>query len=221
MAFKLPSELLQKVLRFKALQHKEGRLKLWGIPAFLSPAYVFVYQQEMLIKKVGYKKAMDIMYLTGKFQARQAFRMISKRFGYAKTIPDKKKLLDFEIGQGIVAGHGPFKCVHADFKDKTFIIKGISVMAEEYKRFYTAKKRFIDHFLRGLIVAFVEEVSEEKMMCIEKKCISRGNQFCEFVIKPVDKWDKEDLIVKEQFVKEDCPEFKELGAKIDPYLELA
>ena len=95
MAFKPPPAILQRVLRFKALKHEQGgKLSLWGTPGVLNTNITESYLQRLIEKVYGEKECMSIFYTLGVFQGRDAFRMISQRFGYAKTIPDKKKLLE-------------------------------------------------------------------------------------------------------------------------------
>ena len=89
---------MQRVLRFKAIQHREGGVFLWGIPCFISQLYVYVYLQRLLEEEMGFQKTASILYNLGYFQAKEGMKMISERFGYAKTIPDKKKLNPLKTG---------------------------------------------------------------------------------------------------------------------------
>jgi predicted hydrocarbon binding protein len=219
MVFKAPPQLLERVLRFRAIQHKEGRVTLWGIPAVINPAYTAVYEQRLLEKKYGEKDSASILYAIGKMQGHATFRMISERFGYAKTFKDKKRLLEFETGQSIVAGHGIFNWINLDFEKNIFIVRGISPHAEEYKRFFGVQKTPVDSTVRGLATAFVEEVINKKAFGVENRCIAMGSEYCEFVIKPVENWDKKDPVFKSQAI-ESLPGLKGLGAKIEPYIIL-
>ncbi|MCD6590870.1 MAG: hypothetical protein J7K72_02765 [Candidatus Aenigmarchaeota archaeon] len=47
---------------------------------------------------MGFQKTASILYNLGYFQAKEGMKMISERFGYAKTIPDKKKLNPLKTG---------------------------------------------------------------------------------------------------------------------------
>jgi predicted hydrocarbon binding protein len=219
MRFKAPPQLLERVLRFRAIQHKEGRVTLWGIPATINQSYSNVYLQKLIEKKYGAKECTNIFYSLGVFQGRAAFKMISDRFGYAKTFQDKKKLLKFELGQGIVTGHGIFNWIRMDFNKNVFISKGISPHAEEYKRFFGIQKNPVDHFLRGVGSAYIEEVIGKGTFCVESKCIARGDKYCEFMIKSLESWDRSDSKFKSQFVEKPLG-MKELGSKIDSYIIL-
>ncbi|MBI2549197.1 hypothetical protein HYW21_07655 [Candidatus Woesearchaeota archaeon] len=219
MAFKAPPKILQKVLGFKAFQHRDGKLFLWGVPGTLSPLYVSVYLVRLMEKELGEKKTMSLFYHSGRFQGKQAFEIISKNFGYAETLHDKKELLLFNTGQGDVIGLGSFEWTMVDFNKKYFVAKVKSNIAEEYKRFFGNRKSGVDYFVRGIVSTFVEELIKEPTLTIETKCVGSGKPFCEFVTKPVKHWDKNDPLVKEQ-TPENLSSFKELGAKIEPYLNL-
>ena len=217
MAFKPPPALLTKLLKFKALEHKDGRFLVWGIPAIISQAYTFVYLQKFLEKIMGKKEMMETLYSMGKFQSHQGFKMITDRFGYAKSIPDKVKLLDFNLGQADLIGLGKVSIIRADFIKKHFILDVDSVIAKEYKRFFGTQKECIDHYFRGSAAAFIEELIGEEVLALETSCIAKGKQSCQLVIKRIKDWDKKDPIYKEQFVK-GYKTMKELGAKLEPYL---
>ena len=64
---------------------------------------------------------MEVMYSMGKFQSHQGFKMIAERFGYAKSLPDKLKLLEFNLGQSDMIGLVKASVVRADFKKKHFM----------------------------------------------------------------------------------------------------
>ena len=219
MAFKPPPAILQRVLRFKAMKHESnGGITLWGIPSVLSMLYPLVYLQRLLEKQLGPKEAASILYAQASFQSQQGFRMVSERFGYAKSLPDKKKLLEFNAGQGEMIGRGKFEWKLMDFDKGMFISTGFSTTAVEYKRFFGMQKNPVDHYMRGAINGYVETVLGKKTFTAEKRCIAKGNKFCEFVTKPVEKW-KGDPLFKEQGVSR-YPDMKQLGSKIEPYLAL-
>ncbi|MBW2966526.1 4-vinyl reductase [Candidatus Woesearchaeota archaeon] len=220
MAFKAPPKLpnlLEKVIRFKALRWKNGKLALFDVPGILFQLYAFAYKQRLLENQLGIKKAANIYYRVGKFQGKQGVRMTSERFGYAKTFIDKKRLLEFNVQQSNLVGFGEMKWAKIDFNKNIFVMVGKSALAEEYVRFFGLQKNPIDYFLRGCTTAIIEEVVDRKMLCIETKCIAKGNRYCEFVVRPIEDWDKKSLLFKQQLVK-DLPNIKELGAKIEPYL---
>jgi len=217
MAFRSPPAIVQRVLRFKAIQHREGGVFLWGIPCFISQLYIYVYLQRLLEEEMGARKTASILYHLGYFQAKEGMRMVSERFGYAKSMPDKKKLMEFNMGQTEMVGLGSFKCVRMDPGEGIFIFRGKSTIAGEYKRFFGIQKHPLDHILRGMGSIMAEMFTNKKCFCAETQCIAQGKQYCEFMVKPADKWDRNDPLYKTQKI-DPVKSMKELGAKIEPYI---
>ncbi|MBW2993521.1 4-vinyl reductase [Candidatus Woesearchaeota archaeon] len=203
MLIKTPSRILERIMRFKALQWKEGKVLLWGIPGLIMATYVFIYLQHSIEKNYNRKQMMNIMYNLGEFQSKQAFKIMNKRFGYAKTLADKIKLIKLHLEWCPFVGLGISKIIKLDLKNKIFLIHGKSAIAEEYKKFFGIQKdNMIDHYIRGLLNSFIEELLKEKMFTVETRCIASGNAYCEFIIKPMKKWNKNDKLVKSQMISE-------------------
>jgi len=220
MGFKPPPAILQRIMRMRSVKYTDdGGVKLWGIPAGFFMMYAEVYLQRLMEKQLGAKKASSLLYGYGSLQSGQGFKMISKRFGYAKTIPDKVNLLKFNTGQAEVAGRGKYKWLKIDFDKEIFISKGTSTTAKEYKRFFGTQKQPIDHYMRGGANAYVELTTGKKCFTAETMCIATGDKYCEFVTRPIEKWDKKDPLFKKQAI-DNVPDIKKLGAKIEPYLVL-
>lgn len=220
MGFRPPPAILQKVMRLRAMKYTDnGGINLWGVPAGFFMMYAEVYLQRLMEKQIGMKKASSLLYAYGALQSGQGFKVISERFGYAKTIPDKVKLLKFNSGQSEMVGRGKYEWIKLDFEDEVFIAKGISTTAKEYKRFFGMQKEPIDHYMRGGANAYVELVTGKKCFTAETRCIAKGDKHCEFMTKPIGKWDKKDPLFMSQAIEE-MPDIKKLGAKIEPYLVL-
>ena len=220
MAFKKPPEILQRVLRFRAIKHeKEGKLTLWGIPAHLRPNYSDVFLQSLMEKRLGSKETSSIIYAMGKFQSIQTFKMVSERFGYAKSIQDKAKLLRFNTGQAELAGLGSGEWIRLDFKNNIYILKGKSTFASEYRRFFGNQKSPVDYFIRGCLAAYIETaIGKKNMFCIETSCIASGSGYCEYIVRETKSFTKKEL--DGQDISEIPSDIKKLGAKIEPYLAL-
>jgi predicted hydrocarbon binding protein len=222
MALKLPSrppKILEKAIRFNAMQWKDGKFLLWNVPGMLSQLYVVAYQQRLMENQFGPKKTASILYNAGELQGQQGTKIITEKFGYAKTIMDKRKLFEFNVGQGEIVGMGAFKVAIFDTDKNIFIITGDSTLAIEYSKFFGQQKEPIDHFLRGVMAGLMEVLIDKKMFCYETKCIAKGNTICEFIIKPMEMINKEDPTIREQLIEE-LPDMKGLGAKKEPYLSI-
>jgi predicted hydrocarbon binding protein len=217
MAFKPPPAILQRVMKFKAIQHKNGKFLLWDIPCFISELYTFIYEQRLLEDELGINKTASIFYNMGQIQVEKSAKMITERFGYAKTITERSKLADFNIGQSEMVGLGQFKFIRKDFDNGFFIVRGKSPIAEEYRRFFGIQKNHVDYLIRGMVGGMGNWLMGKKCLCVESQCLATGKQYCEFLIKPVEKWDKEDPLYKSQPI-EKVKNMKELGARIEPYI---
>jgi hypothetical protein len=218
MAFRPPPAIVQRVMRFKAIKHEDGKFLIFGNPAFIDPIYVQVYYHKLVEKKCG-DEANRIRYYTAKLQAMIGTKIINERFGYAKTIPDKEKLTEFNQGQPEIMGLGQFQRVRMDFKNNLFIYSGRSPYAEEYKRFFGPQKGPVDYWLMGMWAGAFEAITNKKMLCIEKRCVAAGSKTCEFVIKPVKDWEKSEL-KKYEFLLKEAESMEELGGKMPPYIAL-
>lgn len=220
MAVKTTPGILEKTKRFKEIRHEGGKFLIWGNPAFIDPIYLQLYYHKLVENACG-NDANRIRYYVAKTQAIIGSRIISERFGYAKTIPDKKRLMDFLRGQTDILGLGHFENVRVDFKNNLFIYKTRSPYAEEYKRFFGFQKHPVDYWLMGMWAGAFENLINRKMLCLEINCIAAKSHWCEFVIKPVESWDKKSPEFKHnKFLLKETKTLEELGAKIPPYLGL-
>lgn len=200
MTFTSQSKMLQRVLGFRALEHREGKLFLWNTLATLWSLPVLSYFWKLLEHQCGEKTSCEILYNTGRFQALQGMGRINKRFGYAKKIHSKKKLVEFNLEHSELLGLGRFNLIISDFKKERFVIAGRSSFAEERKRLFGIQKKACDHYLRGCGTGIFEYTLGKKMFCLEKRCVVMNHKRCEFVIKPEERWDKKDPLVREQWV---------------------
>ena len=160
MVFNPPSALMQKVARFKALEHKDGKVLLWGVPCSVDPIYLQIYMYKLIINNSSNEIANSIRYHT----AIEGMKIVNERFGYAETIQDKKKLLEFNTGQTEVLGLGKFEIIKMDFENKLFIVKTIkSPFAEEYKRFFGIQKKAVDYWVMGMWTGAIETLVDTEM----------------------------------------------------------
>ena len=198
MAFRPPPKLLRKVLGFKAMVHKNGKFYLWGVPCSIVPLFSFSYIQRLLEKKYGKKDAATILYSLGVLQTKVGFDLISDKFGYAKTYKDKVELLKFITGQAATVGNGDYTWTRIDLKNNIFIVKSLCPHGEHYRRFFGLQKEPTDHFIRGECATMVEKAFNIKnSFCVEKRCIAKGDKYCEFVVRPFEDFDKKDPLVKD------------------------
>src|SRR3989338_2027071 len=209
------AHLLEKMLRFRAFKWKDGKVLIFGMTGAFHLLYVDIFAQKIMERDAGKRKTMEFYYTLGRFQAIQGVKIVNKIFGYIKTIKDKKRLIELNIGQFAVLGVGSFKIKTLDFNKDLFIFSGKSAIAEEYKKFFGLQKESIDNYIRGGLAGLIESIIDKPVTCIEASCISQGKLFCNFIVKTNEKWDLKDKIFKEQFV-ESKDIIRELMPKLSP-----
>ncbi|MBW2998885.1 hypothetical protein KY321_05070 [Candidatus Woesearchaeota archaeon] len=193
------SALLERILRTKQIVWKDSKITLFKLPVFMSAAHLEVYLFNSLEENIGEEKTRDIMYDLGEFQGEESFDLFAQMYGFSKKIIDKSKFLDFQITQSEIAGRGEVKWVKKDLKNNHFVAQFKSVFAEVYKCKISKKQKAIDHQARGILSKYVERIIGEPCFCIESKCICTGNEYCEFIIKPIKDWDTTCSKYKKQF----------------------
>jgi len=216
MAEQFDNPLIERVIRQGHLKHENGKLYIWGLPVLMTAVYVNLFLYKLIEHKVGKEITKTIFYSLGRFQAKYGTRILAERFGYKEKLQDFKKLLDQTLFNTSLLGFGNFKIKLFDFEKKLFVVAGASSIAEEFKKFFKNKEH-IDHYLRGGLAGIFEELSREKYFCLETKCIANGDLACEFVLKPLDKFDKNDGLFKQQFCEE-ISDMREIGANIEVYI---
>lgn len=193
MTFNTPAPFIERVMRFGMLNYKDGSFFAWGTPCFISPLFTFATVQRYFEKENGTEKTKDMLYALGKFQCTQAYMQITKKFGYVDTEKEREKFMKFFANQSDAAGFGQWEWTRIDFKNKLFIIKGKSNIALEYKKIYGVQEKPIDHFVRAEFETMMEIMLKEEMASVETSCIANGKSYCEFVIRPLKDWKKEEL----------------------------
>ncbi|MCM2325088.1 MAG: hypothetical protein NDI94_01375 [Candidatus Woesearchaeota archaeon] len=194
---KSTEKVIEKVHLFDALKHEEGRVTLWGHTCFLNPIEGAVLKDKLIGEASSDEMQKKISYFTEKFQANFGVKMTGEKFGYAKTYKNKKDLLEFSSGQFELLGYGKVTWVRMDFDRGVFIVKMNSPYAEGYRNIYGFSKTPVDYWNAGGWAGCLQYVLGKEVVCIETSCIAKGNQHCEFMIKPVDQWDKDDPLVKD------------------------
>ena len=196
MASKAAPAILQKTLTKQHLNFKDGRVYLWGNPCFIDPVLIQVYYSRLIQKKCGEKEANRIRYYTAKLQALAGNKITNKRFGYAKTISDKKKLFLFNCGQAELLGLGKFEWIRLDFDKELFVCNTISPFAEAYKNFYGIQNQAVDLWLMGSWAGALEYILGKKMFTVESSCIAKGDKYCQFISRPIKRWEKNDSLYR-------------------------
>jgi len=178
-----PLFILERIKRGQGIKWEEGKFFLLGMKGMIGASFSTIFLQRLLEEKIGYEKIMSLYYAHGKFQGQEGVRIFNKRFGYPRSFKELDQLLDVHIGQFQFTGTGKFEWAVKDIKNKKFIVKGKSPIAEEYALYFKTDNKFIDHFHRGLMAGFISEVLGEDLYCLETSCVAHGKEYCTFLIK--------------------------------------
>jgi len=190
--------ILERIMRFNALKWKNGQLLLFNMPMILGACQNEMYKHEMIRLNQGYEVLRDTLYESGSFQGRYAYKLLTKKFGFAKTITSKSKFLDFFITQSEFTGHGPFKWTKKDFTNNEFAGYGTPTYGKVYKECIGKSKDPVDDQIRGVASALISELVGKDIIGIETECIAKGSKVCSFIFKERKKWDLSDPKVARQ-----------------------
>ena len=190
-------KLIRKTQLFKQLKYEDGEVRLYGTPCFISPTIGVLAKDKIIEEIAGIKKQQEANYFAEKIQARIGVEITGEKFGYAKTFKNKKDLLMFSGQQFELLGYGRAEWVRIDFENEIFIVRMKSPYAELYRKNIGLSKYRVDYWNAGGWAGCIEYVIGKKAGCIETSCIAQGKPYCEFVIRPLSRFDKKDPRVKQ------------------------
>ena len=201
----MPSNsLMQRIMATRALKLKDGRLRIWGIPAAIYSLFSMCYMTRLL--EMGYGGP-DLFYWAGFYQAQAATNTMLKRFGY------KKKVLQAMAEQSGMLGLGLAESVVISLKKKIFMFRRKSELPQEYMKEYGRQKVPVCHFFRGLSAGVISALfPEEDFLAVETNCMVCGKSTCDVVVKPRKEWNPTDKLVMNQIPKK-LPSPQDLGYK--------
>jgi len=134
----------------------------------------------ILKENFGENKAKEILKELGKFQTKQAFQRYVKTLGW-KELP-KDKL--WEFGKQISTSLGLGKYEFRRMNDFYVISIAKTPFAEEFLLEYGKQEYSIDFYISGIFENALTFVLGKPMICEEVKCYAKGDECCEFVVKP-------------------------------------
>jgi predicted hydrocarbon binding protein len=134
----------------------------------------------LLKENFGEDKAQEIMKELGRFHIKQAFQRYTKTLGW-KELP-KNKIWEFITQITTSLGFGKY-----EFEKKNDFYK-VSVnrtpLAEEFLLEYGKQEKPIDYYVVGILESMFYSLTGKPMICEEVKCYAKGDDCCEFVVKP-------------------------------------
>jgi len=134
----------------------------------------------ILRENFGEDKAKEILKELGRFQVKQAFQRYIKTMGW-KEVP-KDKIIEFAKQVTTSLGLGKYEIRKIG---ETYIISiNKTPLAEEFLLEYGKQENPIDFYLAGCWEQFFSSFTGKPMICEEVKCYAKGDDCCEFVVKP-------------------------------------
>jgi predicted hydrocarbon binding protein len=135
----------------------------------------------LLKENFGEDKAIEVLKELGRFQIKQAFQRYVKTLGWKKLPKDKI----WEFAKQITTSLGLGKYNFAKKSDFEYTISiSKTPFAEEFVLEYGKQTCPIDYYLSGIFEFGFSGVIEKPMICEEVKCYAKGDDCCEFIVKP-------------------------------------
>lgn len=181
--------IVSQLLLHKQLTFEKGRIQIFGRYSSLLPSDSFVNIQKEL-EKINKE---NLIYFSGKESGKFWFIGMNKAF----------KIKEREVikwGSDIVtlAGWGEAIPKKENAKDQTIVFNlNNSIVAQ----FHGKSRYAVDHLFRGLLCGAMCVIFKTDMEAVETACVAIGDPTCEFVVKPKDKFDLSNPIVKKQLAK--------------------
>lgn len=199
----IKSSMVKEMFDCGAMTIYQGEYLAWGdLPCMLIPINNIFLLSEI---KQRYPKITmnELYYQMGKMQSHRGTEILVKRYGYKPN----KKLMEDGFGKSELLGMGVFEFMDFDTENKSFtIINMTNPYAHQYLRTFGRQKHAVCHYLRGLCAGNFQPFWEnEEMFAVELTCIAKGDPACIFEVKPKNKWDIKDPIVKKQIIKNRFP----------------
>jgi predicted hydrocarbon binding protein len=159
---------------------EDGKIIGFNEHAILMPVRVINKLYVNLRDESGEETAQRMLKDIGVFQTNQALKRYVKTLGIKDV--EKEKIFEFVRNVLAVLGIGYFN-INQNGESYTISIKK-TAFAEEYKLEYGVQKTPIDFYVSGIWEAGISAIAGKQMDCSEKKCFAKGDECCEFSLKP-------------------------------------
>lgn len=175
----------------------KGELRILNTSNIIFTLNNLVLLQTILKQEFDEKKINSIFYSLGKNQAIMGLNQMLKRFGIKKDV----KFLKQSTEQPKTIGYGNLNLIKYDSKNKIIQFKNDNApIAKKYLSLLGIQKKPVCELVRGSCAGMGEIMFDEECLAIEKVCMSQGNKFCLFEVRPIKMWKAEDPIIKTQSV---------------------
>lgn len=182
-------ELITKLLLHGQLKFEEGSISLLGQDGVMVPVSNICDMQKIIEEcKKGYE-----IYVSAKKLGQEWIRNVLMSY--------KMDTIDEQVKWGenvfTLAGFGKMRVKNWNVNEKTMIY---NVLDSTMAKFYGNVGRCVDHIPRGWFAGASTVFFKSDVDCVETMCLAKGDEYCEFLIKPRDKFDFTNPLVKAQLM---------------------
>ncbi|MEK9178897.1 MAG: 4-vinyl reductase [Patescibacteria group bacterium] len=157
---------------------KDGEFFVWNIPGMNLPMYTYIEIIELLRKECP--KIDQILYAVGEKQSVLAADYMKNKFGIKRAADQINSVLQ----QTALLGFGELKCVKCNLEEGVALYKNEkSPFAKYLRQMYGLTATAVDAYLSGILAGTLQAVTGKVLVCIETKCIAKGDNYCFFEIK--------------------------------------
>ncbi|MBI4147548.1 hypothetical protein HY494_02760 [Candidatus Woesearchaeota archaeon] len=157
---------------------KDGEFFIWNIPGMNLPMYTYIEIIELLRKECP--KTDQILYAVGEKQSVLAADYMKNMFGIKRAADQINSVLQ----QIVLLGFGELTCVKLNLEEGVALYKNEnSPFAKYLRQMYGLTATPVDAYLSGVLAGTLQAVTGKVLVCIETKCIAKGDPCCLFEIK--------------------------------------
>lgn len=195
--------IFKKFLIARQIEMEKGRISIVGIRSANTSTSTLISIQEEIIKTLG-DKGVKLLYNAGKIGGVE----LAKTMGKVMGLSGLKMAESLATGCTQMMGWGIVTIVRCDFPKHS-----ISFKVEDSPLSLKRYKRAFCHIERGQITGAMEVIFNHRVEGVEVRCKSLGHHFCQFEIKPIEDFDLNDKLVREQLPIEDIIKAKKKSTK--------
>jgi predicted hydrocarbon binding protein len=182
-------DFFKKLLMSRQMTFERGQIKIGDDVAIMVSGEALVHVTDSLLKVMKEEGARQI-YLASKEGGKALGRSFRKRFGVSDV-----KLANLLRNLAEMGGWGQFEFININVKGKSLICH---VTNSPFAKLTTNRGQKVCHMIRGLLAGGAAVGFNKDVECVETMCIADGSHLCEFIVKPVGKFDRRDDLVKKQ-----------------------
>jgi predicted hydrocarbon binding protein len=166
-------DIIKKLIFSRQITFEKGRVYLLGQSITMQPAFLFVALKKNLESgRIGN----DFLYKSAKEAGIKYMEGMMNNFTMNFNESIKWGINSFELG-----GWGVTEIIRMKENENNAVIH---IKNSTVASLYGKSKEPVDDILRGFLAGAATVMRKIDMECIETKCSSKGNSYCEFILKP-------------------------------------